>query len=750
MKKLYISLLLRLLLGLFFAAATLLSLVSCEKQPDAPVELGVKADAAALPSGGGSYLIDVLANGNWTASADSEWLSFPEGMSGTGDFALVVAFEENDGADRTGKVTISCGGKSRIVRLTQKGLLFTGIEFLSGNFLAAADGGTHSASLRCSAAETVFSVDCGNAQTPWVSEIRMNSGTVEFNVSRNDGETVRTAELTVASSSDPSMKAVLHIAQTGISQTLKPVDFAQLKSMLTGQGSIAIEDNLVLEGRVISDNSENNGGENLNISSTLKDDTRSSRVIYIQNEAANSGLLVEFVAAEDNTTARFDRLRLLLKGMTLTRRGGGTDEPVRYELSGASVSNVLETASGTAGDLPRKERRIKFLTDDDVYTYVTLTDCEIPIRKGPFVPVDLRYTSVMNKYPMPLRDIHGDATWLLSNVGCAWARDGKGLPEGSGAVSGVIVHEKCDNFEWDGSIAAARLAEGVNLDYITGVGTLSRYQVRPVTRSEIAIADRFEDGFSEMLAEFRYMNKVHEALVKNVDSKYTMYSTYPAVADPLTDPSIKGTMLRWNTTKQEMMADWRDWTHLGPLAGNSIANPSGGNGVYDFNGGSLHWNVNSVTRSSGMIIQGNGSAWYCSKWTTKQWWLVTVNTEGLTAANFPLSVNFGAENGLGETVGAPRHWAVEWSLDNKTWKKAADYTVPDFTVVYKKRCWQCPGFKYISVNLPQDSSMLGREKLYIRLRPTSSSSGSMDAYDGQAFVSSCESALNYLSVRYNK
>ena len=741
MNKLYIRLL--------FAAVTLLSLAACEKQPETPVELGVKEDAATLPASGGSYLIDVLANGGWTASADAAWLSFPEGAAGTGDLALVVAFEENDGADRTGKVTLSGGGKSRTVTLTQKGLLFTGIEFLSGNFLAAAEGGVHSAPIRCSEAELVFSVDCGESQEPWVSEIRMNSGAVEFNVAGNDGEAVRTAELTVASGSDPSMKAVLHIAQPGIPQTLKSVDFAQLKSMLGEAGSVTIDEELVLEGRVISDNSENNGGENLNISSTLKDDTRASRVVYVQNETATSGLLVEFATVGDNTTARFDRLRLLLKGMTLTRRGG-TAEPVRYELSGATVSNVLETVSGTAGDLPRKERRIKFLTDDDVYTYVTLTDCEIPIRKGPFVPVDLRYTSVMNKYPMPLRDIHGNATFLMSNVGCAWARDGKGLPEGSGAVSGVIVHEKCDNFEWDGSVAAARLAEGVNLDYITGVGTVSRYQIRPVTRSEIAIADKFEDGFSEMLAEFRYMNKVHDALVKNVDSKYTMYSTYPAVADPLTDPSIKGTMIRWNTNKQEMMADWRDWTHLGPLAGNSIANPSGGNGVYDFNGGSLHWNVNSVTRSSGMIIQGNGSAWYCSKWTTKQWWLVTVNTEGLTSANFPLSVNFGAENGLGETVGAPRHWTVEWSLDNKTWKKAADYTVPDFTVVYKKRCWQCPGFKYVSVNLPEDSSMLGREKLYIRLRPTSSSSGSMDAYDGQAFVSTRESALNYLSVRYNK
>lgn len=732
------------------AVSAVFILLSCERQEPAPVELGVKTESLTMSAAGGSCMIEVLSNGDWNAVSGSDWLAFPEGASGSGDLALVVSCTENSGTDRTGLITISCGGKSRAVGIFQKGPLFTGIEFISRNFLAAAEGGEHSAALRCSAEDVAFSIDCGTAAEPWISGVAAADGAVAFTVQPNGSPDVRTARLTAFSASDKNVMDVLNISQPGTSQELETIGFGDLKSMLAEAGSVEIDRNFVIEGRVINDNSEGNGGEILNISSTLKDDSRASRIAYIQSGDAKSGLLVEFVTPDDNTLSRFDRARLLLKGMTLTRKGGGPSEPVRYELGGAVRANVLDTEPGTISDLPAKERRIRFLTDDDVYTYVTLTDCEIPIRKGPFVPVDLRYTSVMNKYPMPLRDVHGDATFIMSNLGCAWARDGKGLPEGSGSVSGVVVHEKCDNFEWDADVAAARAAEGVSIDYITGTGTISRYQIRPVTRDGIALADSFEDGFSGMLAEFRYMNRVHAALVKNVDSKYTMYSTWPAVADPLTDASIRGTMIRWNTTKQEMMADWRDWTHLGPLSGNSIANPSGGNGVYDFNGSSLHWNVNSVTRSSGMIIQGNGSAWYCSKWTTKQWWLVTVDTSELTSANFPLSVNFGAESGLGETVGAPRHWAVEWSVDNRNWKKAADYTVPDFTVVYKKRNWQCPGFKYVSVNLPEDSSMLGREKLYIRLRPVSSSSGSMDAYDGQPFVSTRESAMNYLSVRYNK
>ena len=116
--------------------------------------------------------------------------------------------------------------------------------------------------------------------------------------------------MTVRSSEDPAIEDELHINQEGNSMVFTDVDFSLLKGL--SSSSVLIEENLVLTGRVINDDLQGNGGEDVNISSTLKDSGRSSRVIYLQDDSAMDGVLVEFETAEDNTTSRFDRIRLLL------------------------------------------------------------------------------------------------------------------------------------------------------------------------------------------------------------------------------------------------------------------------------------------------------------------------------------------------------------------------------------------------------------------------------------------------------
>ena len=356
----------------------------------------------------------------------------------------------------------------------------------------------------------------------------------------------------------------------------------------------------------------------------------------------------------------------------------------------------------------------------------------------------------MNKYPMPLRDLEGGRTYLLSNTSCAWGRDGKGMPQGSGNVSGVIVHEKCDNYEWDNTEASMKMASGLALDYVTGVGTISRYQIRPVVRAEIDIKEDFTDGFSDLLMEIRYVNRDHDALVKNTDQSWSIYSTWPLSPYPMNDPSVSGVIRRFRNNGQEALALWRDWSHLGPIKDGRIANPSGGNGVTDYNGKSAHWSIYNLVNISGLIIDENGSGWYCTKWNDDQYIRAEFSTEGLLAGNFPLSVTFGAINGLGESVGAPRHWQLEWSADGKSWTKCAEYTVPDFPIVYKKRTWQCPGYKMMTFNLPENPALLGKAKVYVRMKPSGSQAGTMDTYDAGTVTAASQSAMNYFSIRYNK
>ena len=54
-----------------------------------------------------------------------------------------------------------------------------------------------------------------------------------------------------------------------------------------------------------------------------------------------------------------------------------------------------------------------------------------------------------------------------------------------------------------------------------GILEMLRQSDEGLTREEIAIAEDFEDGFSGMIAEYRYFNRNYDNIVKNVDEDYT-------------------------------------------------------------------------------------------------------------------------------------------------------------------------------------------------------------------------------------
>ena len=724
------------------------------------VEIGAMEENVTLECVEGRYVMDVLANGDYTAViSEGDWLTFDGGeMSyvGESDGQLGVCYQMNRGASRTAKVVLSRRGRKAEVVFTQKGIIDMGLSLEGHNLTAAHSGGLQSVRMQTLMKndELIYEVVYDGPQG-WITDIRKENNTLTFNVLQNASEQSRSAVIKVTCKADEKLYDELHVVQGGTATVYQELTFDDLHALAAEENIVSITDSYLLSGWVINDNSEGNGAEAKNISAELQDTQRASRVIYVQNDDASAGVMVEFKTEQDNTTERFNHITLNLKGMTLVKYPASEKEPLRYELSGAVVSNIMQTEGGSVYDIPVKEKHISDLTDADVYTYVTLTDCEIPVRKGPFVPVDMRYDNVMNKYPMPLRDITGASTYLLSNTSCAWARDGKGMPQGAGKVSGVIVHEKCDNYSWDNMEASMKMASGLELDYVTGVGTISRYQIRPVAKAEIALSNDFGDSFSGMLMEVRYLNRNYDNLIKNTDEAWSIYSTWPSSSYPMNDPTVTGVLRRFRKNSQgkygqEGFAVFRDWTHLGPVVDGRITNPSGGNGVTDSDGTSAHWSVHSSTNISGLIIDENGSGWYCSKWTDDQYVRAEFNTEGLSENNFPISITFGAINGLGESVGAPRYWQLDWSVDGKTWNKVADYTVPDFPIVYKKRTWQCPGYKMMTFNLPENSALLGKSKVYVRLKASSQQAGTMDSYDAGAVSSGSQSALNYFAVRYNK
>ena len=167
------------------------------------------------------------------------------------------------------------------------------------------------------------------------------------------------------------------------------------------------------------------------------------------------------------------QVRILLKGVTVEAESN----PERYILKKVTSAMVMSSVSGSAADIPQKVKRYNELTDMDVYTWVTLADCELPVRKGSLTPINEGYARSTNanretKYPMLVRDKNGDSFYMLTNTTCKYRRDGSMLPYGSGNISGVLVHETHDRFVWMGS---------------KDMGDIGRYQIRHLTREDLSL-----------------------------------------------------------------------------------------------------------------------------------------------------------------------------------------------------------------------------------------------------------------------
>ena len=204
-----------------------------------------------------------------------------------------------------------------------------------------------------------------------------------------------------------------------------------------------VNKDVYIEGRIISDIGNGNNGENMMTGQTSIDYTETYRTAYIQSLDGSQGFMIKTVTEDDNIFERYSKVRILLKGVTVEAESN----PERYILKKVTSAMVMSSVSGSAADIPQKVKRYNELTDMDVYTWVTLADCELPVRKGSLTPINEGYARSTNanretKYPMLVRD--------------------------------------------------------------KNMGDIGRYQIRHLTREDIALEKDFENSFSALLTEYRY------------------------------------------------------------------------------------------------------------------------------------------------------------------------------------------------------------------------------------------------------
>jgi len=108
-------------------ATCLLSMASCggntPDDPDNPIvvdELGVSLTEIHFTSDKDASLIVVRTKNKWTASASATWVKL-SATSGDGNTGFLVAADANPGTQRTATLTISAGGKTAQLPVTQEG-----------------------------------------------------------------------------------------------------------------------------------------------------------------------------------------------------------------------------------------------------------------------------------------------------------------------------------------------------------------------------------------------------------------------------------------------------------------------------------------------------------------------------------------------------------------------------------------------------------------------------------------------------
>lgn len=362
---------------------------------------------------------------------------------------------------------------------------------------------------------------------------------------------------------------------------------------------------------------------------------------------------------------------------------------------------------------------------------------------------DTEGKGMISKYPRLVRDAEGSSIYTYTNTTCPYRRDGVRLPYGSGTLSGVIVHELFPNYVY-----------GDNDDEELS-GNIGRYQIRHQSYSDIAF-DK-ENSFSHILAEFRYATGFRTGengmSYFNATDGQASARFFHTSGDAVTNCPSTFNYIGWTGTNSGV-APFKG--HIG--FDSSIDQPLG----YSFADGYVFDYSGTNSDGKGKVASNkkntyNGvSVKLYDGWMSKIWWkgedapaeswIVEFSTKDIAAQH--LSMQFTSYSAITSNVGnAPYNWTVSWSdtfdlNDESVWKKVADYVVPDGVLNGQEREWQLPAFKQYDFVLPLE--MLGKDKVYLRLRPASRVSNTL--YFGEGTVTDgtqSGNGIDYFAIRYN-
>ena len=242
-------------------------------------------------------------------------------------------------------------------------------------------------------ASVVCTPTYNEASTDWIENITLEDKTLSFDVKENDSEAPRSAS--IAFTLPNGTGTLTPVAPFVVEQTYE----ADYRTLIKGESGQVVINNpeAFFEGIVISDKDNANVESTPNTAPNATDYTVNAKTAYVQMLDGSYGYRLQLNSAADNTLDRYSTVKIALNGVTLTKEAN----PERYTLSGLAAANIISQTPGTASDLIRKEKSIGQLTDEDIYTYVSLKEVEFALPDGSYTNVNEGYfgkSSVLTGY----------------------------------------------------------------------------------------------------------------------------------------------------------------------------------------------------------------------------------------------------------------------------------------------------------------------------------------------------------------
>ncbi|MBP5636027.1 MAG: BACON domain-containing protein [Bacteroidales bacterium] len=705
-----------------------------DMQLQEPVELGAVPEIVLAATSGGEIQIPFYANLSGTIRMLDEvgWASM-DATTFSSDGTLKVNVTANSGIRRYTRIVFSANDAVRrdTVVIRQEGIIDTLSIRSSSVIVYNKMGDTYipaSLTLPASAVKaTVRYLD--QDASDWVKACSVREDAIVVRTEDNtSAKQVRNAVLTLSWTNGWGQKMQRDINLTQATSAASgnhvgtPATFEEVRAMASAE-PVVIGENLYLEGYIVSDNASKNVTENPRRTSTSIDYTVTDKSAVFESLDGKYGFLLETISEEDNVFEPFSKVILLLSGAQLRKY----PSPDRYVISNIRSSMVASTVAVGENGIPSKTMHISALKDSDIYTRVTLADCEFPIRKGGLTPLNEGYTSAykadrVTKFASLLRDKEGSSIYLFTNTSCPYRRDGRKIGNGSGPVSGIVVSESYESFQ-----------------------TVGRLQLRHQRWEDLGFADDFANGFSSLLCEWRYL--------RQGNSDHSWNAT--AGTGTMTHTCQIGS---YNSTYNTWCYPAYDQSYLGPVF-NGCTNVNGFGVTLEDGSDYGSSYTGSVDKGQLLASAGLPMAWMREMWINNSGefysWEIHFSTKNISTDFLSLQISTLNASQEGKS---PVNWKVEWaqSKDSGTqWNEIATYTVPDIVLWSMTQPWQSAGYKPIDIPLPLD--MLGKDDVYIRLTPANTAGNTPQGYCDTKFVngsagstSKANNALNYVAIRFNK